>query len=186
MELEIVKRLRNREEKAYLKIMNLHGNHLLHIAILLVKDHYIAEEVVQDTFVTAFKKIDQLDEAKKLKSWLITITINECRSRMRKWSWKNILLHHDSQSETNIVDENGQGPEEALLITWQNAQLHEAIGELPYKYREVITLYYFEELSIKEIIEMINEKENTIKTRLSRGRRLLKKSIQKGGEEIAK
>lgn len=184
--MEIVKRLRNREEKALLELMNLHGSHLLHIAILLVKDHQIAEEVVQDTFVIVFEKINQLLEAKKLKGWLIMITLNECRSRMRKWSWKNIFLHYDSQFETDIVDDIELSPEETLLNTWRDSQLHEAIGELAYKYREVITLYYFEELSIKEITEMISENENTIKTRLSRGRRLLKELIEKGGEEIAK
>lgn len=184
--MEIVQRLRDREEEALVEIMNLYGNHLLHIAILLVRDHQIAEEVVQDTFVIAFEKIAQLKEAKKLKSWLIMITTNESRRRMRKWSWKNIFLHHDSQSEMNIVDEVERTPEEAFQLTWQNRVLHEAIGELPYKYREVIALYYFEELSTKEITEMINENENTIKTRLSRGRKLLKELMQKGGEEIAK
>lgn len=184
--LDIVQRLKNKEEEALVEIMNLYGNSLLRMAVLLVKDRYVAEEVVQDVFVIAYKKIDQLNESRKLKSWLIMITMNECRSRMRRWSWKNIFLHKEQEEENHIAANIEIQPEESLLITWRNTQIHEAIGQLPYKYREVITLYYFQELSIKEITEMIFEKESTVKTRLSRGRGLLKKLIQEGGEDIAK
>lgn len=184
--LDVVERLRNREEGALIEVMNEYGNQLLRLAVLLVKDHLVAEEVVQDVFVTAFQKIEQLKDGNKLKSWLVMITMNECRKRMRKWSWKNITLHKDPDIEKNLIDLNDKQPEDSFILSWRDAQLHKQIQNLPYKYREVITLFYFQELSIKEIVELINEKENTVKTRLSRGRDLLKNHIERGGDNIAK
>lgn len=181
----MMKRLKKKEEDALMELMNLYGNHLLRLALLLVKDHQLAEEVVQDVFVIAFKKIEQLSDEKKLKSWLITITTNECRQRMRKWSWKNIFLHQKDGGEDGIVDDKSIPLEEIFIISTRNQHLHEQIQQLSYKYREVIALYYFEEQSVKQIAMLINEKEATIKTRLSRGRGLLRILLEKDGDDIA-
>ena len=186
MRLDLLQRLKNKEEVALMEMMNLYGDHLLRIAILLVKDRFVAEEVVQDTFVIAFQKIDQLNDVNKLKNWLIIIATNECRRRMRKWSWKHIFLHKEDSYEANIVDDSEWQPEQSLLVNFRDTQIHEAIQQIPYKYREVVTLYYFQELTIKEITDAINEKENTVKTRLARGRAQLRKLIEKGGEDLVK
>lgn len=184
--LKIYERLKNKEEAALRELIDEYGSNLLRVAILLVKDHHVAEEVVQDTFVTAFEKIEQLHDQKKLKSWLITITTNQCRRRMRTWSWKHIFLHKETEHEENIIAADIElQPEQALLKNLHNKQLYKSIQQLPYKYREVVTLYYFQQLAIKEIAETINEKENTVKTRLTRGRGLLKQLIEKGGEDFA-
>lgn len=182
--VNLVSRLKNNEEEALIELMNLYGDSLLRTAILLVKDPQLAQEIVQDTFVIAFQKIDQLHEESKLKSWLLSIATNGCRVRMRKWSWKNIFLHQDEDLENQIVDEFQV--EQSFIVMWRDTQLHEAIMILPYKYREVITLFYFQEIAIKEIAELIKEKENTVKTRLARGRALLKTELKKGGVENAK
>ncbi len=186
MRLNLLQRLKNKDEAALIEMMNLYGDHLLRIAILLVKDRFVAEEVVQDTFVIAFQKIAQLNDAAKLKSWLIMIATNECRRRMRKWSWKHIFLHKEDSYEANIVDDSELQPEQSLLVSFRDTQIHVCIQQLPYKYREVVTLYYFQELTIKEICDVISEKENTVKTRLARGRTQLKQLIEKGGEDLVK
>jgi DNA-directed RNA polymerase specialized sigma24 family protein len=90
--LDLHSRLIAKDEEALRMLMNQYGNTLLRTAYLLVKDTYVAEEMVQDTFIIAFEKANQLQDPTKLKSWLTTILMNECRARMRKWSWKNILL----------------------------------------------------------------------------------------------
>lgn len=184
--MNIVERLKKKEEKALRELMEQHGDTLLRMAYLLVKDLQVAEEVVQDVFVTAYQKINQLNEQQKLKSWLITITMNECRRRMRKWSWKHIFLHKEGDEDASLPEENKFQPEEMFIHAWEHTQIHEAIQQLPYKYREVVTLFYFQEFSIKEIAKMLDEKENTIKTRLGRGRAALKQLLEEGGDLIAK
>ncbi|MFA9558654.1 sigma-70 family RNA polymerase sigma factor [Evansella sp. AB-rgal1] len=180
--MDLVDRLRLGEEEALVQVMDNYGDLLLRTAILLVKDSFLAEEIVQDSFVIAFQKIDQLKEKEKLKSWLIIIVANGCRGKMRTWSWKNIFLFKEDNEEEHLVDE--ANPEDVVMIGFKNQSIHKAIHQLPYKYREVITLFYFHELSITETANVIKEKENTVKTRLARGRTLLKEILQKGGENF--
>lgn len=175
--MHLVDRLKENDEQALLEVMDLYGDYLFRTAYLLMKDYQRAEEIVQDTFITAFKKIDQLHENEKLKSWLTTITINHCRAELRKWSVKNIFPFFQSDEQMKKVDTR-LGPEEMLLSNLEGEQLSEAIHQLNYPYREVITLYYFNELKITEIALHIKANENTVKSRLKRGRILLKEIIQ--------
>ncbi|MFS0674288.1 RNA polymerase sigma factor [Ornithinibacillus sp. 179-J 7C1 HS] len=178
--MQLVERLIDKQESALLELMNTYGDYLVRTAFLLLKDHQTAEEAVQDTFVIAFEKIRQLEDPMKLKSWLTAIVTNCCRSRMRKWSWKNILLAIENN---HIHDDEATPSAEEELMEWiWNSSLSEAIHELDYKYREVLTLYYFNEMKISEIAELTQEKENTIKSRLKRARIKLKDILVKGEE----
>lgn len=179
VELDFVDRLKGRDEHALMEVMNQYGDYLLRTAYLLMKDYQTAEEAVQDTFIAAFEKIHQLEDPEKLKSWLTAIVLNQCRSRMRKWHWKNIFLRFD-KVEKMKADDTIRGPEESLLAMALDHNLSEAIQQLNYKYREAITLYYFNEMKISEIASQTKTNENTVKSRLKRGRLLLKGLLTKG------
>ncbi|NLP50630.1 sigma-70 family RNA polymerase sigma factor [Bacillus sp. RO1] len=182
--MHLVKRLINKEESALKELMTLYGDYLLRTAYLLVKDNHLAEEVVQDTFITAFEKIHQLDEDEKLKSWLTSITVNRSKMHMRKWSFKRILLNFEF-AERITEDDQAKGPEALLLLDFQNQSLSQLIQKLDYKYREVIILYYFNEMKISEIAMMLAIAESTVKTRLKRGRSRLKEMMEKGEDGSA-
>ncbi|GAE34937.1 RNA polymerase sigma factor [Halalkalibacter akibai] len=142
----------------------------------MLKDRYEAEDVVQDAFLLAFEKISQLQEAAKLKHWLVSIVINQCRKRTRRWSFKNILLRRSEDIfEDGIVEET---PESELLRLIEGQSLSVEIRALDFKYREVIALFYFQQLSVKEISDITKENESTIKSRLSRGRKQLKERLK--------
>jgi RNA polymerase sigma-70 factor (ECF subfamily) len=177
--MDFIDQLKEKDERALMEVMHQYGDYLLRTAYLLVKDFQTAEEAVQDTFITAFEKIHQLQDPEKLKSWLTAIVLNQCRSRMRKWHWKQIFPHFDVM-ERITSDETVQGPEELLFEMARNQNVSQAIQHLDYKYREVITLYYFSEMKISEIAEQTKTKENTVKSRLKRARLLLKDLLTKG------
>ncbi|WP_226038159.1 RNA polymerase sigma factor [Aquibacillus saliphilus] len=180
--MDIIDRLKAQEESALIEIMDQYGSYLMRTIYLTISDEQLAEEIVQDTFVKAYKKIDQLQEKDKLKSWLTTIAINRCRSTLRKKKLKLISI-----DESNKQFENNQEltPEEHVLSLLKFKNLSEAIIQLDYKYREVVALHYFSEYSIKEIAAITKSKENTIKSRLSRARgklyELLEKEDKKDG-----
>lgn len=157
--------------------MELYGDYLLRMAFLLLKDHQTAEEAVQDTFLIVFEKVSQLENEAVLKSWLTTITMNRCREQMRKWSWKHIFLNFDIVERFN-ENEASPGPEDTLLEIEWNQQITTAIQQLDYKYREVITLFYFNELKITKIADLTGIKENTVKSRLKRGKQQLKQILE--------
>ena len=180
--MNLVERLKVKEESALIELMHLYGDYLLRTALLLLKDQQTAEEAVQDTFITAFDKITQLVDSDKIKNWLTSILVNRCRTQMRKRSWKNIILTLDL-TERFHKDINFSGPEEHLLKLIENQHLADAIQELHYKYREVIIMYYFNEMKISDISSYLKVNENTIKSRLTRGRFLLKDILMRGVDE---
>ena len=175
--MSLVDRLKRKEELALVELMHLYGDYLLRMAFLLLKDHQTAEEAVQDTFLIAFEKISQLENEAVLKSWLTTITMNRCREQMRKWNWKSIFLNFDIIERFN-ESETSPGPEDNLLEVEWNQHITTAIQQLDYKYREVITLFYFNELKITEIAALTGSKENTVKSRLKRGKQQLKQILE--------
>lgn len=177
--MDVVKGLKKKEESALAELMHRYGDYLLRTAILLLKDKQIAEEVVQDTFITAFDKIYQLSDPGKIKSWLTSILVNHCRSQQRKRSWKEVFLPF-SLIERFQKGVEFLGPEEQLLNLMKNQQLGAAIHELDYKYREAIILFYFNEMKINEIAHYLEVNENTIKSRLTRGRSQLKEILKRG------
>jgi RNA polymerase sigma factor (sigma-70 family) len=80
-----------------------------------------------------------------------------------------------------LEDEAEQGPLSQLLLASRNESLSEAIQQLDYIYREAITLFYYNEMSVREIVDQLGINENTIKARLSRGRSILRGILIKEG-----
>lgn len=108
---------------------------------------------------------------KKPKSYLVTMTINKCKDYLKSWSYRKILVKEAfSIEKTKNVKDLIVHQEEVSLIG-------EAVLGLPLKYREPIILYYYEELSVKEIAVILKIPVNTIKTRMRKARELLKNKL---------
>ena len=119
-----------------------------------------AEDAWQNVFLKLFKAKHLWNKPyEELRKWLVTVTLNECRDIKRKLFRRN---HYD-------IDEL----EVSYTEDFNKDLVHET-KRLPTKYREVIELFYFEGYSIGEISDILSEKENTVKSRLKRGRELLK------------
>ena len=119
-----------------------------------------AEDAWQNVFLKLFKAKHLWNKPhEELRKWLVTVTLNECRDIKRKLFRRN---HYD-------IDEL----EVSYTEDFNKDLVHET-RRLPAKYREVIELFYFEGYSIGEISDILSEKENTVKSRLKRGRELLK------------
>ena len=119
-----------------------------------------AEDAWQNVFIKLFKskKIWSKPED-ELRKWLVTVTLNECRDIKRKLFHRN---HYD-------IDELNVSYSEDF-----NKDIISAVRSLPLKYLQVIELYYFEGYSVSEISDILSANENTIKSRLKRGREFLK------------
>ncbi|MNB80629.1 ECF RNA polymerase sigma factor SigW [compost metagenome] len=177
--LDIIERIKAKDESALRQLMDEYGDMLLRTACLLLRDRQSAEEAVQDTFIQAYAKISQLQEPSRLRPWLIAITVNRCRMRQRTWSWRSIFPAAESGQWAEAAGEASAGAEELFMAEWYSGKLSEAIGDLEYMYRECLTLYYYHEMSIREISSQLRTRENTVKSRLARGRVLLKTILEK-------
>ncbi|WP_226641451.1 sigma-70 family RNA polymerase sigma factor [Mesobacillus subterraneus] len=157
------------------EIMNKYGQEILQLSFSYVKNKQIAEDLTQEIFVKCYKSLHTYSGKSKFRTWLWRIASNHCKDYLKSWYNKNVFttdyqpiydsLRSDSVEQTVIQEE-------------QDDQLASAVMELPVNYREVIYLFYFEEMSIKEISLVTEVKENTIKTRLKRAKELLKERLE--------
>lgn len=168
----LIKNLKRGREEAYRQLIEEYGNKLLRTCYLILNDREEAEDVVQETFIKVFNKIDTFKEKSGLYTWIYAIALNLSRDRMRT-----------KQDMLELKDEwiGNDDVESHVEINIDREQLRKEIFEMNSLYREVLVLFYYEELSIREISNLLNEKEGTIKSKLSRGRNMLKESLLKGG-----
>ncbi len=148
-----------------------YSDYLYRIAYSYVKDEQAAEEVVQDVFFKFYKTSAHFEGTAHIKTYLTRMIINRSYDYLRSWKHKKNTIFEVFHQKINGVDIKAIEQEEETTI-WQS------ILSLPVKYRETIILYYYEDLSIKEIADMLFMAESTIKSRLQRARALLKTSLQ--------
>ncbi|WP_102028164.1 sigma-70 family RNA polymerase sigma factor [Salirhabdus sp. Marseille-P4669] len=159
----------------YMKnIMNQYGRSLMNFAYTYVKDWSLAEDIIQEVFISVYR-YSELKQVHSLKSWLYMITSNKCKDFLRKSYVKNDIL---AGIRGYFWKDHHHTPEKILLSTSKNKMISLHILNLPVKYREVIILFYYEDLSIKEIGELLQQKESTVKSKLLRGREKLKLKLK--------
>lgn len=121
-----------------------------------------AEDIYQEVFIKLYRNQEHIENEEHLKAWLIRVTVNECHSQSRK-----AYRHHEVFMEDAApIEQAVEGFEERFM----EDEVYQKVEKLPKKYREVVLLYYYEDLSIKEIAELLQISENTVKTRLVRAR----------------
>lgn len=149
------------------------GETIYRLAYSYVRNETDAEDIFQDVFMNFLKygttkEFDSWDHA---KNWFIRVTIN-CYYHFIKVSKRRMEIEDSEQ----IIDL--QSIEEAPQKNY--GILTEAVGELKEKYRTVVHLFYYEGYKVKEIANLLEENENTIKTRLSRAKKVLKEKLADG------
>jgi RNA polymerase sigma factor (sigma-70 family) len=159
------------------RIMDEYGERLTKLSYHYVRDWGQAQEVVQDVFVSCYKHIDKYDHINSYKSWIYRVTINKCKDKLRSSLLKRFIFNNEIFKNMNSMEPT---PEDQVLKDKEAEFLSECVLSLPIKYREVIILFYYEELSIDEISSLLNMNPNTIKTRLKRSRDLLKNLLESG------
>lgn len=141
------------------------------------------DELYQDTMLTLLEKLEQLDPAQNIKSYAISVALKLWSNRRSKWLRRLRLVPQDSLealAETGILSgaEADASPEELLLQRAQIAAVRRSVQQLPEKYRLPIELYYSADLSIGAIAQVLQLPENTVKSRLRRGREMIRKKLE--------
>ncbi|MGM9926449.1 MAG: sigma-70 family RNA polymerase sigma factor [Bacillus sp. (in: firmicutes)] len=156
------------------EIMKRYGQDILQLVYSYVNDKTIAEDLTQDIFVKCYKSLHMYTGKSSFKTWLWRIAINHCKDFLKSWYNKNVMIAEEESAKNWSRNET---VEQAVIQKDEDARLAFAVMSLPIKYREVIILFYFEELPIKEISAVLEVNENTIKTRLKKAKELLKERL---------
>ncbi|MFJ5771694.1 sigma-70 family RNA polymerase sigma factor [Psychrobacillus sp. NPDC093180] len=160
-------------------IMNTYGNDVKKFIYTYLNNEADTDDVTQEVFVTIYLKLSTFQGKSSLKSWIYSIAVNKCKDYIRNNRLRPSKLIERITSLMTFQNINHVAEEYKQRSL--NEGLFEKVMELPIKYREVIILYYFKELSVKEISFILNEKETTLQTRLLRARSKLKDLINEGG-----
>ena len=153
-------------------------------ALRLTRNRADAEDLVQDTFVKAFRFTDRFEPGTNLKAWLFTILHNTWRNRRRDASRDTVEVDSE-RVERAAAQPNGPAafdtPERILLRATLDADLQAALDELPEAFREAVWLRDVEEFAYAEMAEMLGIPIGTVMSRISRGRRLLFEHLSAAG-----
>ncbi|HHM01552.1 MAG TPA: RNA polymerase sigma factor [Caldithrix abyssi] len=167
---EMIRNIKNKNPAAIRLLVGRYQDYVYTLALRVLKQTQAAEEVTQDVFMKVIDKIDQYKGQAKFSTWLYTLTYRTALNHRRGHSFQQEEpLHTEIPGQTSPPGE----PEERNRILWQ------AINSLPAPYALIITLYYLNQLRIREIAETLEIPVNTVKTHLSRGRKKLHRLLEK-------
>ena len=128
-----------------------------------------AKDVVQDTFISYYTSNQKFKDEQHIRAWLFRVAINKAKD-VNKSFWHRNKMPLEDYIETLPFE------------TKEDLNLFETVLNLPEKYRVVIHLFYYEDLSVREIARILKASESNVKVRLSRGRKLLKDTLKEEWE----
>ncbi|MER2262105.1 MAG: sigma-70 family RNA polymerase sigma factor [Psychrobacillus sp.] len=168
-ELEIAKKAIQRDEHAFLQLMQMHKAALYRTAYAFLKNEHDAIEAMQEVTFRAYQKIHTVKEPNYIKTWLVRIMINYCQTQLKK---NKRFLSEDT------LPKLGYNENSTYL------EIEEAISTLSEKEQQLIYMKYYQDSKIKEIAEIESIPEGTVKSRLHKALKSLRDFLtEKGGTD---
>lgn len=146
------------------RIYEKYFNHLLTLAMALLNDVSMAEDVVHDVFVSFVKSAEEFKLRGNLKSYLVTCVMNRARDRIRSNRRRAVRL-----DRSDLISSEADGPEQTIICSEESRRLNDAIAELGREQREVIVLRLKGEMKFREIARLQGVSVNTIQGRYRYG-----------------
>lgn len=168
-EPELIARSIDGDPEAYAELVNRYKNALYHHCFAIVRDEDAAEDIAQDTFITAYYKLRLYNPEYRLSTWLFKISTNKALRWLKKAARETVA---DDELIASIASPHPRPDEQAIT-----QELHDAVAKLSPKYRSVISLYYWQGLSYQEIAAVLAVPTGSVKGWMSRAKQDLKKEL---------
>ena len=166
---ELIERLKSGDEIAFKELTQLIGNDLYRVARTRLKDDDDINDAIQNTMMYTYRNVKRIKNTESFKSWMLRILINECNKIYNSNKKKNNIFNKlVGNSEINSYDNS-------IQIVQDKMNFESLIDNLSYEEKLVITLHYNSQLSCSQISKILNSSTNTIKSRMTRGVKKLKK-----------
>jgi RNA polymerase sigma-70 factor (ECF subfamily) len=182
---ELIARIRGRDAAAFEKLMRRYNQRVFRAARSVLRDDAEAEDVVQETFVSAHLHLADFKEQSSVATWLTRIAVNEALSRVnrsRRFGCLNSDGHEEGFSQMESI---GPGPEQETGSRELRAVLSSALDSLPEDMRTVFVLREVEGLSTVETSEILQVSTEAVRVRLHRARLALRGRVERAlGEEV--
>ncbi|WP_412560245.1 RNA polymerase sigma factor [Winogradskyella sp. MIT101101] len=167
----LIDAINNGDTRAYAQLVDRYKDLVYTLALRMLKHKEEAEEVAQDTFIKVFKSLDKFKGDSKFSTWIYRVAYNTCLDNIKKNKkhLNNVAIDEFTFNKLDTIDnalDNIINEERSVLIK-------KCIDKLPEDSSALLTLFYFEELSLEEISKIINIEANTVKVKLFRARKKL-------------
>ena len=159
---------------------------LYRTALRLTRNPADAEDLVQDTYVKAFRFADQFERGTNLKAWIFTILHNTYRNRRRDAARDTVEVDSERVELARADPARGNTPEQLLMRDALDADLQAALDSLPGLFREAVWLRDVEEFSYAEMAKVLDVPIGTVMSRISRGRRLLYERLTERSDKFGR
>lgn len=172
-DVTLVRRMQQKDPEAFDEIFERYHNRLLRMAYLISGSYADSEDIVQETFIKCYCNCRELKDCSRFPSWLYQI--------LTRTAWRYAKKSRREEPVEILFDENFEGavenPMDTALKNEEQAVLWEAVSRLEIKQRTVVILYYYNQLSTKEISRVLGCMEGTVKSRLHTARKNLEQSL---------
>jgi len=175
-ELHLVEKCKINDRKAQMQLYDMYCKAMYHTANNFVKNDMLAQDMMQEAFIKAFKKIETYTGEATFGSWLKRIVINQCLDYIKKQKLETVEINNEVISM--VEDDNWEIEEETSLKT-----IYNCIEQLPQKCRNVIKLYLLEGFDHQEVSQILKISEESSRSQLSRGKHRLKELLTKNNYE---
>ena len=183
---ELVLSAKNGNKKAFDKLYKLTSNDVWFTCVSLLKDEENAKDIMQETYITAFLKLDTLKDEEKFCGWLTAIATNKCKNKLKgkvEYQIDDEVLITEAETDELML------PEEYITKAEKRKVLLQIMEDtLSFNQYQVVLMFYFNELSIAEIAQALEISEGTVKSRLNSSRAKMKTAIEdyekKSGDKL--
>lgn len=182
-DLKLVKEAKEGSSRAYEKLLKKYRKSVYYMLLKMVNNPDDAEDLTQEAFAKAFNSLKKFDPKYAFSTWLFRIATNNCIDFIRKKRIQTISIDNPYESDdgdtvTFDIRDSNLNPNELLLKQQRKEYLRMAVDKLPPKYKTLVELRYFQELSYEEVAQELDLPLGTVKAQLFRARELLNHELQ--------
>ncbi len=177
---DILFNLVDEDIESYSILVDRYKNRLLNFVYRFVKDFDVAEDIVQETFLRVYRKRHDYKAIANFSTWIFTIAGNLAKSELRRrkrWKFFSLDAYNDNEKKFELPD-NGIKPDRAASVRILDENIQNAIDKLQDKYKESLILRDIEGMSYKQIADITRVPVGTVKSRVNRARKKLRKKLR--------
>jgi len=182
LDTQIIIKAQKGDAEAFYQLMNLHKNKLYRIAFRYLKNENGALEAIQETTFRAYRNLKKLKQLEYFQTWLIRILINVCQDEL-KYMKRQASFDFEVSADLSSIDNNPSEPGGKADL--ERLDILVALESMEFKYRQIIELKYFEDLTLRDIAVILERPEGTVKTWLNQALKQLREHLRERGDSHA-
>ena len=171
---DLIDACKRNERKAQFEIYKLYYKAMYNTSLRIIRNRADAEDIMQESFLDAFRKIDSFNEDASFGAWLKKIVINRSIDALKRSKTYNEINENEVETISQVFDED---PVE--ILSWKVETIRKAINMLPDRFSVILSLYLLEGYDHEEISQILDMKHGAVRTKYSRARQKLLEEIRK-------